>query len=538
MPWLSHSLSLLSQAMRLFLFISLIIPLSTCGLLSRTQEMRSLQQRKTAWHSDLFITKYPQKPSLTATNPNDVKALKALYNATNGDYWYTHTGWLIGDPCRYGLSCSNGRVLNISLYGNYLSGSLPAELAKADALQVLNLTLNLIRRNIPTKILSMKSLQHLDLGNNILHGQLPDVLSLPNLTVLDLSANLNLHGSLPTKWDTPQLQVLDLSLNQFTGPLPESIGGLKYLKYLHLQYNNLTGTFPSSWGNLANLQHLILYSNHFNSPSIPSSWRGMKHMEEIHLDSITGSVPSWIGRSWPQLQVLFMWNGSLTGELPTSLCDLKQLEQIDLVRNSLTGEIPTCLCELTALEFIAVSENKLTGSIPDCIGRLENLSSLHLDNNYLTGTLPDSLGDLLLTDLEISFNGLYGSIPSSFSNLTCPFCSFFFLITSFRHLEPDLRTSSSPFNCVHWRLIHGRAPCLATFLRNVMHNAPNATQGTSMSTAVRVWRTLPVGGATRAQIVSKAHPVGQAPSTDASQKIGHMEVQASALKRIMHCCIH
>ena len=114
-----------------------------------------------------------------------------------------------------------------------------------------------------------------------------------------------------------------------------------------------------------------------------------------------------------------MWDGSLTGELPTSLCDLKQLEQIGLSRNSLTGEIPTCLCELTTLEYVGLSDNKLTGSIPDCIGHImDNLYALLVGGNNLTGTLPDSLGDLSLDYLDVSRNGLYGAIPSSFSNLT------------------------------------------------------------------------------------------------------------------------
>ena len=406
---------------------------------------------------------------------------------------------MTGDPCQdlwHGLYCMNGRVLNISLYDNNLSGSLPAGLAKADALQVLNLTLNLIGGNIPTEILSMKSLQHLELQSNYyLTGKLPDVLSLPNLTTLELGFN-SLDGSLLTKWDTPQLQVLDLSANQFTGSLPESISGLKNLKYLHLEYNNLTGTFPSSWGNLANLQSMWLSTNSIDTPSIPSSWRGMKRMEEIQLDNMTGSVPSWIGSSWPQLQVLFLWDGSLTGELPTSLCDLKQLEQIGLNKNSLTGEIPTCLCELTTLEYVGLSDNKLTGSIPDCIGHImDNLYALLVGGNNLTGTLPDSLGDLSLDYLDVSRNGLYGAIPSSFSNLTNmegyffpynnKFSTFGDGLEDFFKFIPSCSLEGNPWSC---------PMPIATFLRNVVHNAPNATQGTSMTTAARVWRTVPVGG--------------------------------------------
>ena len=436
---LSLSLSLVT-AMKLFLFIigSLIISRATCESLGRAQERRRLQQRETAWHSDLSKT---QKPSLTATNPEDVKALKALYNATNGDYWSTNTGWLHGDPCQdlwFGLYCNNSdRVLSIMIdYGN-MTGTLPAELAKADALQSLYLTSNNIGGKIPAEILSMKSLQVLELGSNKFTG-LPDAISMPNLTTFRLYSN-HLHGSLPTKWDAPQLQTIELDPNHLTGPLPESIGNLTNLQTLVLSGNNFTGTFPSSWGNLANVQELTLYHNNFDSPSIPSSWRGMKHLRDIELDNVKGTLPSWIGSSWSHLSNLAAVDGSLTGDLPTSLCNLKDLGGIDFANNSLTGKIPTCLCEVATLRSIQLSDNQLTGSIPDCIGHLEHLVYFNLTRNYLSGTLPDSVGDPHhLRLIDVGSNELYGAIPSSLSNLTNRVYDFVVSSNKFSTIEGGL----------------------------------------------------------------------------------------------------
>ena len=416
---LSLSLSIVT-AMKLFLFIigSLIISPSTCDSLDRAEERRRLQQQETAWHSDLIKT---QKPSLTATNPDDVKALKAFYNATNGDYWSWNTGWLNGDPCQdlwYGLYCNNSdRVLRIALNINNMTGTLPAELAKADALQQLYIPVNSIGGMIPAEILSMKSMQNLVLSDNRFTGLSTDAISMPNLTGLELSYN-QLHGPLPTYWDAPQLQVLDLGSNNLTGPLLESIGNLTNLQTLDLSENNFTGTFPSSWGNLGNLQQLKLYHNNFDSPSIPSSWEGMNFLFDIELDNVKGTLPSWIGSGWPQLQFLSVVDGSLTGDLPTSLCDLHLLQSMYFTNNSLTGKIPTCLCEMPLLE-IGLSDNQLTGPIPYCIGRKENLFFLSLARNKLSGALPESIGyPYHMVVLDVSNNGLYGAIPSSISNLT------------------------------------------------------------------------------------------------------------------------
>ncbi|KAI9339060.1 leucine rich repeat protein, partial [Obelidium mucronatum] len=65
--------------------------------------------------------------------------------------------------------------------------------------------------------------------------------------------------------------------------------------------------------------------------------------------------------------------------------------------------------------------NAFTGPIPACIGKLVGLVELHLSSNCLEGEIPSEIGCLVnLKVLALSDNsGLSGTIPASFSNLSC-----------------------------------------------------------------------------------------------------------------------
>ena len=85
----------------------------------------------------------------------------------------------------------------------------------------------------------------------------------------------------------------------------------------------------------------------------------------------------------------------------------------------MTGQIPSELANLSNLQSVYLSENQLTGPIPPQLGNLSNLHSLHLYRNQLTGPIPPELGDLAdLKDLLLNDNQLTGPIPPELGNLT------------------------------------------------------------------------------------------------------------------------
>ena len=427
---------------------ALLVSRSSCESLeqARVRRQQYLLQQEQAWHNQLrarekAFLQLPRKPSIQATDPTDVKALEALYTATNGDKWNNNTGWMKGDPCQdmwHGLYCLYGRVLQITLVYNQMTGYLPPDIANMDKLQVLRLYNNLIGGTIPSEVFSMQSLQVLDLEYNLFKGNLPDSISMPNATEIVLYHN-QLTGPLPTQWNAPQLQTLELSSNFLTGQLSDSLGNLKNLQQLVISRNQISGSLPTSFSYLVNLEQLWLFMNAFESPTLPSSWSGMTKLTNVQLDSIGGELPDFIGDSWRSVQILAIINGRLTGEFPTSFCNLNQVNNLRLFNNSLTGQLPTCICDLKALQDFEVSDNQFTGPIPSCIGDLSDLSSLFLSRNQMSGTLPSSVGDLRkLILIDVSSNGFYGTVPSSFANLENVMVEFSLCYNKFSSIENGL----------------------------------------------------------------------------------------------------
>ena len=86
----------------------------------------------------------------------DRAALAALYNATNGSGWQYDTNWLSNQPLGEweGVSTdADGRVTDLRLGDNQLSGSIPSELGNLANLEWLYLRDNQFSGCVPVKLL-------------------------------------------------------------------------------------------------------------------------------------------------------------------------------------------------------------------------------------------------------------------------------------------------------------------------------------------------------------------------------------------------
>ncbi|XP_052620884.1 receptor-like protein EIX2 [Lactuca sativa] len=315
-------------------------------------------------------------------------------------------------------------------------------------LEYLNLSSNNISGKVPDLSSNFAKYSEIDLSSNNFYGPIPNVPS--TLFLLNLSRNKFFGGiSFVCQIVDGFLSFLDLSHNSLIGQLPDCLWRFKGLQVLNLGHNNLFGRIPPSVGSLIQLQVLYLFKNNF-SGELPLSLKNCTGLISLNLRANKFLVMclSGLGKTY-------------------QLCQLGNLQIVDLSMNNLHGTIPSCLSNLTSMvhqggilqdvyfqtsinnivyasgiyvdhamiqwqggehEFLStlklvksidLSSNNLTGQIPYQITNLSDLIALNFSMNALSGEIPQHIGEMkkLLT-VDLSRNNLSGRIPSSMSQMS------------------------------------------------------------------------------------------------------------------------
>ena len=104
---------------------------------------------------------------------SDRAALVALYNATGGANWDDNDNWLSDVPIsewRGVTTDDNGRVIELDLGVNQLSGEISPDLGNLASLEELDLHGNQLSGEIPPELGNLAKLTRLDLEGNQLTG--------------------------------------------------------------------------------------------------------------------------------------------------------------------------------------------------------------------------------------------------------------------------------------------------------------------------------------------------------------------------------
>ena len=384
-------------------------------------------------------------PRCERTLREDWEALIAFYNATDGANWTTTTEWVAGVAADqaptaaklddwHGVTVTNGRVAELDLGNNNLTGNIPTELGNLTALTSLDLDDNNLTGNIPTELGNLTDLTSLDLNDNSLTGSLPAALgNLTDLTSLQLHSN-KLTGRLPKKLtDLTALEILTTNMQtvdagQIVLCVPQTTAFDTWLAGIIDDFGAPTaivdrcaGSLQEDWEALKALYNATNGTGWMTNTGwitgvaatqVPtatqlSSWHGVTVSSgrvtkvELNTNNLSGDLPTELG-NLTELTTLALNDNSLRGTIPTELGDLTVLTTLSLRNNLLTGAIPTELGDLTKLTSLSLRSNNLEGTVPAALGNLTKLTNLWLHSNKLTGNLPEKLTDLTaLTVLEI-----------------------------------------------------------------------------------------------------------------------------------------
>ncbi|KAF2320778.1 hypothetical protein GH714_030691 [Hevea brasiliensis] len=170
----------------------------------------------------------------------------------------------------------------------------------------------------------------------------------------------------------------------------------------NLRSSAISGAIPPNLGNLSSLQFLDVSS--FSSNVDNLEWvSGLVSLKYLNMYSV--DLSKYIDLSL----------NNLTGSLPDSIGQLKNLVELRLNNNLLQGSIPSSIGNLQRLTTLTLASNKLNGTLPDSIGLLSELSSLDVSLNKLTGVISEahfhSLGKL--ENISLSENSFILNVSSN-----------------------------------------------------------------------------------------------------------------------------
>ncbi len=341
--------------------------------------------------------------AMAMARAGDRDILVAFYNATDGPNWVNDTNWLTDAPLGdwHGVRTdATGRVTELNLEENGLSGSMPSDLGQ------------------------LAQLVRLDLADNHLSGPIPAELGrLANLGTLSLARNELTDSIPPSLGDLANVYQMSLASNELSGTIPAELGGMVNLEYAQLQGNDLAGTIPSELGNLTELVELFLGGNRLTG-LIPESFLKLSSLTTFSFTRNHGLCAPGTRRFVTGLQGIRFVEGPYCNELDAqALEDLHRTGDGSNWTNS-DGWLGGVVLEdwygvetdsIGRVTVLDLAENGLAGRLPASLGNMASMTRLEIgDNPDLSGRLPPSLSRTPLDELRYMNTGLCAPVEAWF----------------------------------------------------------------------------------------------------------------------------
>ena len=334
---------------------------------------------------------------------NDRPNLVRLYEATGGENWFDNENWGSDQPLSewYGVTVdASGRVTGLDLADNDLVGEIPSALGNLSRLASLDLSQNQLTGDLPVSLADLEKLKEIRVNGNALTGCIPLALS----NRLDRS-NARYGDLEPCR--NPDRQALE--------DLYHATNGTSWGKKTNWLSDEPLAEWDGVKLNREGRVSVLSLSANGLSGELPASLADLTELEELYLaDSPVRSTPQYDQGIIPKPQYVNRFAGGIPPELGT----LRKLKVLSLTATGLTGPIPAELGNLASLTELHLSYNQLSGPIPPELGNLTSLRELRLSNNQLSGPIPPEMGNMSsLEVLPLQNNQLSGAIPPELGNL-------------------------------------------------------------------------------------------------------------------------
>lgn len=296
--------------------------------------------------------------------------------------------------------------------GNSFASSVPLQITMLPNLEILWAPSANIVGGFPKKWSDCRALKMVNLAGNHLKGEILGVFdNCPNLHFLNISSN-KISGILDEKLGVRCMTVFDVSKNLMFGSIPNFRNTPCQRLNLSQQSNHVTSY-------LSYFSHKTRVQN-----PLPLSWFTPAIIHDFSQNNFTGSIPllPMVSRIRPhkrtgkKFDYAFLAGGNkLSGGLfhdniSTNCNDINGFF-LNVSNNIISGGISRHVgVNWECMKFLDASSNKISGQIPKSLLNIKNLTVLLLNNNNLSGGVPPRSIHL---KSGVKFNFSFNNLPSS-----------------------------------------------------------------------------------------------------------------------------